>query len=120
MGLDLGTLSAQVSINTSGVTGELNRVRKALQDVEKQTDKLSNKKLNVDANAAGIDKAKSSAQGLSRELDNVNKTGSKTKVSNSLRRSWIRLHSPVAGCVGCSTSWVTLARWWVSARLLVA
>lgn len=82
MGLDLGTLSAQVSINTSGVTGELNRVRKALQDVEKQTDKLSNKKLNVDANAGGIDKAKSSAQGLSRELDNVSKTGSKTKVSS--------------------------------------
>lgn len=81
MGLDLGTLSAQVSINTSGVTSELNRVRKALQDVEKQTDKLSNKKLNVDANAGGIDKANTSAKKLSKELENVSKAGSGAKVS---------------------------------------
>ena len=81
MGLDLGTLSAQVSISTGGVTSELNRVRKALQDVEKQTDKLSNKKLNVDANAGGIDKANTSAKKLSKELENVSKAGSGAKVS---------------------------------------
>lgn len=69
MGLDLGTLSARIEIRDDGVTSKLSRVKSQLSEVDKAAQNVGRSKIDITPKGAGdLDKAKSSAQNLGREL----------------------------------------------------
>lgn len=69
MGLDLGTLSARIEIRDDGVTSKLSRVKSQLSDVDKAAQNVGRSKIDITPKGTGdLDKAKSSAQNLGREL----------------------------------------------------
>ncbi|AWB84773.1 phage tail tape measure protein [Corynebacterium liangguodongii] len=81
MSLDLGTLSAKVRVDASGVSSELGKVKRDLNDVKKEADKVSSTKLRV--SPEGEDKLKSaskSAQQLGSDLEKASQSGARLRV----------------------------------------
>ena len=81
MSLDLGTLSAKVRVDANGVASELSKVKRDLNDVKKEADKVSSTKLKV--TPEGEDKLKAaskSAQALGQDLDKASQAGQRVRV----------------------------------------
>ncbi|SDR76264.1 phage tail tape measure protein [Corynebacterium timonense] len=82
MSLDVGTLHAKVRVDAAGVAGELNKVKRDLNDVKKEADRVSSTKMSI--TPEGEEKLRSaskSAQQLGRDMQEAGRAGGGLRVS---------------------------------------
>ncbi len=82
MALDVGTLYAKVRVDAAGVTTGLNKVKRDLNDVKKEADKVSSTKVSITPEGEErLRSASRSAQQLGRDMQEAGRSGGGLHVS---------------------------------------
>lgn len=81
--LDLGTLSAKVEVDTSGVSAALGGVKRDLTAVKKDMEAVDRQKIKPKADSSEIEKTGKSAEDAGKKIDNVGKKSVKPKADSS-------------------------------------